>query len=191
MADVCCFCHNPLGGSYTYHWSRACHHECVPMDEKDRRLAAALTRTAALEAQLAERVKVKPLEWHKSEIIGWNGDWHTVPTSYSIRCADENGWKWSGFGGFGYGRSDEAAKAAAQADYERRILSALEATPPAPKVTEGAWRYEIKHGPEGEANYAFVYDQGGHLVSNLKVHHAIAVVAAMNATLTAAQEAGR
>lgn len=44
------------------------------------------------------------------------------------------------------------------------------------------WRYSINYGPEGEANYAFVYDADGHLVSNLKTNHAIAVVAAMNAS---------
>lgn len=43
------------------------------------------------------------------------------------------------------------------------------------------WRYEIQHGPDGEQNYAFVFDGNNVLVSNLKLHHAIAVVAAMNA----------
>lgn len=42
------------------------------------------------------------------------------------------------------------------------------------------WRYEICYGPEGETNYAFVYDAEGTLVSNLKLYHAIAVVDAMN-----------
>lgn len=44
-----------------------------------------------------------------------------------------------------------------------------------------AWRYSINYGPDGEENYAFVYDANGDLVSNLKTHHAVAVVAAMNA----------
>lgn len=74
----------------------------------------------------AEARRVKPLEWHKSHVSGWNEDWHTVPTGYTVRCADENGWKWSTpLGSFGYELSPAAAKAAAQADYERRILSAL------------------------------------------------------------------
>lgn len=69
---------------------------------------------------------VKPLEWHKSQMPSWNDDWHTTtPIIYTIRCADENGWKWSFHGGQGYERSAASAKAAAQADYERRILSAL------------------------------------------------------------------
>ena len=46
------------------------------------------------------------------------------------------------------------------------------------------WRYEICYGPEGEENYAFVYDADGALVSNLKTHHAKAVVDAMNSPTT-------
>lgn len=42
------------------------------------------------------------------------------------------------------------------------------------------WRYEICYGPDAEANYAFVYDDAGRLVSNLKMHHAKSVVDAMN-----------
>ena len=44
-----------------------------------------------------------------------------------------------------------------------------------------AWRYSINYGPEGEANYAMVYDDAGMLVGNLKTYHAIAFVSAMNA----------
>jgi hypothetical protein len=69
---------------------------------------------------------VKPLEWHKSHMPSWNDDWHTTtPFIYSVRCADENGWKWSAHGATGYAYSADAAKAAAQADYERRVLSAI------------------------------------------------------------------
>lgn len=50
----------------------------------------------------------------------------------------------------------------------------------AQKHTPGEWRYSINYGPEDEANYANVYDAEGHFVSNLKIHHAIAVVKAMN-----------
>jgi len=28
---------------------------------------------------------VKPLEWHKSHSIDWDGDFHTIPTTYTIR----------------------------------------------------------------------------------------------------------
>ena len=79
---------------------------------------------AALQA--VEPVKVKPLEWHKSHMPSWNDDWHTIgPFIYTIRCADENGWKWSHGGGFGYSPSPESCKAFAQADYELRILAAI------------------------------------------------------------------
>ena len=57
--------------------------------------------------------------------------------------------------------------------------------------TAGEWRYSINYGPEGEANYAFVYDGGGHLVSNLKIHHAIAVVEQMNARAAQAERMAR
>lgn len=35
MSNLCHFCHKPLGGSYTYHWSRACHAHCVPDENPD------------------------------------------------------------------------------------------------------------------------------------------------------------
>lgn len=71
-------------------------------------------------------VEVKKLEWHKSQMPSWNGDYHTTGAIiYIIRCADENGWKWSSHGRTGYAYSPDAAKAAAQADYEARIRSAL------------------------------------------------------------------
>lgn len=57
--------------------------------------------------------------------------------------------------------------------------------------SKGEWRYSINYGPEGEANYAFVYDGGGHLVSNLKIHHAIAVVEQMNARAAQAERMAR
>ncbi len=47
------------------------------------------------------------------------------------------------------------------------------------KVAGGEWRYAINYGPDGEANYANVYDEQGALVGNLRVHHAIAVVSAL------------
>lgn len=78
---------------------------------------------------------VKALEWHKSHMASWNEDWHTTsPFIYSIRCADENGWKWSTHGAFGYEPTPEAAKAAAQADFKTRISSALK--PIEPEISE-------------------------------------------------------
>lgn len=43
-----------------------------------------------------------------------------------------------------------------------------------------AWSYSINYGPDEEANYANVYDGEERLVGNLKIHHAVAVVNAMN-----------
>ena len=40
------------------------------------------------------------------------------------------------------------------------------------------WRYKIQHGPDGEANYAWVY-HGKELVATMRTHHAIAVVRAL------------
>lgn len=48
-------------------------------------------------------------------------------------------------------------------------------------MTKTAWRYEIKYGPEGEANYAWVYDADGEMVCTAKTHHAEAIVTRMNA----------
>ncbi|WP_018428257.1 hypothetical protein [Hoeflea sp. 108] len=38
------------------------------------------------------------------------------------------------------------------------------------------WRYDIQYGPDGEANYAWVYDEHNNLVCTAKTHHAIAIV---------------
>lgn len=88
---------------------------------------------AALEAKLAEKVKVKTLEWTR----GWmNAEAQTEIGQYTITYRRDGSFEW-GIGILkGWASSWDGAKAAAQTDYERRILSALEATPPAPKVTE-------------------------------------------------------
>lgn len=41
------------------------------------------------------------------------------------------------------------------------------------------WRYKIQYGPEGEANYAWVYF-GNEMVCTAKTHHALAIVAALS-----------
>ena len=89
-------------------------------------------RAAALSRNRVAEIGIKPLEWFESHVPAWNGDYHTVPTAYTVRCADANGWKWSGFGGFGYSSSPIGAKAAAQADYEHRIRGALVDVPVEP-----------------------------------------------------------
>jgi hypothetical protein len=58
-------------------------------------------------------------------------------------------------------------------------------------VTESAplaWRYEIQHGPDGETDYAWVYDLGNNLVCTTKTRHAIAIVDAMRGHAQCPQE---
>lgn len=69
-------------------------------------------------AAVLELVGTNPLVWHQSggsHIM--DGESHTVPTGYTVRYADENGWKWTalGLGAYGWEQSPEAAQAAAQA----------------------------------------------------------------------------
>ncbi len=70
-----------------------------------------------------------------------------------------------GFGAYG------VTKAAY--DYADKTTSELERRTSQPV----AWTMRINHGPEGEANYANVYDGDGQFVGNLKTHHASAIVA--------------
>lgn len=41
------------------------------------------------------------------------------------------------------------------------------------------WRYEIKHGPDGEANYAWLYYRAD-MIAVMKTHHAVALTAALS-----------
>ncbi len=67
---------------------------------------------------------IPELVWDKSHVASWNEDCHTVPANYTIRCADENGWKWSYNGGHGYARGPKAAKVAANAHHRAAIAKA-------------------------------------------------------------------
>ncbi|WP_313030389.1 hypothetical protein [Brucella sp.] len=42
------------------------------------------------------------------------------------------------------------------------------------------WKYDIQYGPEGEANYAWVYDDHGVMVATMKTHKAKEIVDRMN-----------
>ncbi|MGO1160404.1 hypothetical protein ACTOV4_00430 [Brucella sp. C7-11G] len=42
------------------------------------------------------------------------------------------------------------------------------------------WKYDIQYGPEGEANYAWVYDDHGVMVATMKTHKAKEIVERMN-----------
>lgn len=45
----------------------------------------------------------------------------------------------------------------------------------------GRWRFDIQYGPDGEANYAWVYDEDGRMICTAKTHDAARIVEAANA----------
>lgn len=80
--------------------------------------------------------KVKALEWEIDQSLGFGGEFGNGIFQYQVSPVPQPSgyyvWRWRRFnskqwhyGGEG-GHSGRTAKAAAQADYERRILSALE-----------------------------------------------------------------
>lgn len=54
---------------------------------------------------------------------------------------------------------------------------------PVPSSVAG-WRYEINHGPDGETDWANVYDEANNLVGNFRTHHAIKIVALATPSLS-------
>lgn len=84
---------------------------------------AALT----LERGEAEPVAVKPLEWRNlyPESTKWPKIWHGKGVMNALYTCEQYGPAYGWFGTDGSFATLEAAKAAAQADYERRILSTL------------------------------------------------------------------
>lgn len=133
---------------------------------------------SALEAtpapQTAERVRVKPLEWKPLSNTGSESGFGGGRSEYTL-IPTQNGWRVYGIPGESDGGTEfftmETAKAAAQADFERRILSAIEATPPAPMVTEAMV----------EAALAAFKSAGRYASTRARI----------KAALTAAQEDGR
>lgn len=72
--------------------------------------------------------KVKPLEWVQSGGTHvMDHECHTIPTGYTVRYADEDGWKWTamGLGAYGWEPTPAMAQSAAQAHHDARILAAL------------------------------------------------------------------
>lgn len=49
------------------------------------------------------------------------------------------------------------------------------------KHTPGEWRYDIQYGPNGEANFAWVYDEAGEMVGTMRTRKAAKIVSTMNA----------
>lgn len=115
--------------------------------------AAEITR---LRAALAEKmvVKVKPLEWEESLRDRWIGTpvvklgelafWIFRHHDGTFKRATKDGWQ--------YFPTLEAAKAAAQADYDSRILSAVEAVP-ASQIRAEALREGYRNGVEAFLPY--------------------------------------
>lgn len=121
------------------HWVSCTSDDCCAdmgmYEEKDQAIAAWNCRTA--QPAEAGRVSVKPLEWvERDDIQGLFNAESTIGWWYNVQAID---------GGFRYEGgppavpaapqmfpSLEAAKAAAQADYEQRILAALAPAPAAP-----------------------------------------------------------
>jgi hypothetical protein len=60
----------------------------------------------------------------------------------------------------------------------RSARSALSAALAVEAGTDAEWTYKIQYGPEGEANYAWVY-RGQEMVATMKTHHAQAVCSAL------------
>lgn len=107
---------------------------------EERRMTIALLRQQPA-------VAVKPLEWGERRAIhdvnwAWDAktsiDWYVVATASGEGCKGTHYWFVAGDTIKGWAMSEEEAKAAAQADYEQRIRSAI-APPQAPgvEVTEG------------------------------------------------------
>lgn len=103
-------------------------------------MAAALKEIdAALSAPKAEAVTVKPLEWIGDHVASAETPFGTYTVAENIK----DRWEWT-FHKYPCGSPDETAyetedkaKAAAQADYEARILSAID-TSPVPALTDEA-----------------------------------------------------
>ena len=100
------------GRAHTAHWHN--------------RTTEVLTRYAAHLAAPASEVRVKPLEWRDTSYGDCFADSHVG--RYQA-CAVHGGWLWYlSPNPKGALQSRDEAKAAAQADYEARILSCLEPT---------------------------------------------------------------
>jgi len=93
----------------------------------DLRLALEAAVSAGQESMA---VKVKPLEWGRSVMPPFIASARTPVGTYHVESRGANGWWWmfSGMLGDEGHASEDDAKAAAQADYENRILSAIEGT---------------------------------------------------------------
>lgn len=104
------------------------------MTEKDSLVARLLEPWQVIANDIQVPVAaVKALEWHYERVNGsdiWRG--HGILGRYTV--VGGSWWGPEPTNDYHNSDTDDEAKAAAQADYERRIRSALVATPPSPKL---------------------------------------------------------
>lgn len=68
------------------------------------------------------------------------------------------------------------------ADEIERLTARLRSLEPQPMETaprDGAWTYKVQHGPDGQADYAWLY-RDDEMYAVMKTHHAAQVCAGMN-----------
>lgn len=102
-----------------------------------KRAEAALAEVERLKAQPAQAVKVKPLVWERDpEELGEDWFWRAEAGPFVYEVGEEETgvcwWQEDAVTGISICRADgdiEAAKSAAQADYEARIMAALDVQP--------------------------------------------------------------
>ena len=106
---------------------------CGEEEKQYYRIDGLVNVRAALEAAFAAMpgpaVKVKHLVWRledsrDADFPRWNAEWNGIVFSVFKAWWGSKS-KWGFVGGGAFHHTEEAAKAAAQADYEARILSAL------------------------------------------------------------------
>ena len=110
----------------------------------DARRDAEIARlTAERDAALAGAVKAKPLVWNTVERRYQMFQARSLGLVYEASCDPDMGWAWAqgdGLVDFVKAANEEAAKSAAQADYEARILAAIQPDPGArQRVLAKAW----------------------------------------------------
>jgi hypothetical protein len=115
------------------------HYDLRPIRDTARMALLAARRVSS--APSFADVRIKPLEWHSAEERGSPTKIMAPGLGGSYECRVgvwEGGWIWLRPGSEEYARveDEDEAKAAAQADYEQRIRSALDIVP-APSFADG------------------------------------------------------
>jgi len=130
-------------------------------------IRAAISRLTHPDPQPSEPVEVKPLEWVEAEYIDDHVAWYaqSIVGRYEVgfddgwyATLDDYKWEWQPENDCRTYLGPSSAQQAAQADYERRILSALTAGKPEKAVQSGPTR---ECATEGCGNPAGVYFERG------------------------------